>query len=121
LEPVLERSRADAGISTGSKRLIVDRQAVGVARLTICDHLVWIVCRRQEAFDQFVQTYPFGPGYLDYAICRRVECDLGEGGSDVIGSNWLKQGWRHVNRLSDGAELGDAAREFEELRCRTIV
>jgi hypothetical protein len=44
IEPVLERSRADARISAGGERLIVYYQAV-VARINICDHLAWIFCR----------------------------------------------------------------------------
>src|SRR6202007_1367090 len=77
----------------------------------------WILCRAQEASDQFVETCPFGTSYLDHAIYRRAECDLGECASDVIGGHWLRQSRWQVNRLSDGAELGDAAHEFEELRC----
>ena len=44
IEPVLERSRADARIRAGGERLIVDDQAV-VERINICDHLARIFCR----------------------------------------------------------------------------
>ena len=64
----------------------------------------------EQAYDdQFVETCPFGTSYLDHAIYRRTECDLGELARNVIGGDWLPQGRRQMNRLADCAELGDAA------------
>ena len=39
-----------------------------VACVDICDHLAWILGCAQESSDEFVETYPFGTGYLDRAV-----------------------------------------------------
>ena len=87
-----------------------------VACVGIRDHLAWILGCGQESSDEFVERYPIRTGYLDRAVHRRPDCDVGHCGSHVIGPDGLRKGGWQVNRLPDGAKLGDGAYEFEELR-----
>ena len=87
-----------------------------VACVGICDYLAWIVGCGQESSDELIERYPFGTGYLDRAVHRRPDCDVGHCGSHVIGPDGLREGGWQVNRLLDGAKLGDGAYEFIELR-----
>src|SRR4029077_2482977 len=115
-EPGLETCRTDPRVLAGGERLIVHRYAE-VTCVSICDDLAWIVGCGQESPDECVESYPFGTGYLDRAVHRRPDCDVGQCGSHVIGPDGLRKGGRQMNRLPDGAELGDSAHEFVELRC----
>src|SRR6185437_2537805 len=115
-EPGLEPCRADSRIVAGGERLIVHRYAV-VTSVHIRDQRAWIMGCGQESTREFVETYPFGTGYLDRAVHRRPDCDVGYCGSYVIRGDGLEERRRQVNRLPDGGELGDGAHEFEELRC----
>src|ERR1043166_3072104 len=115
-EPFSESCRADLRVLARGERLIVHRYAE-VACVRICDYLAWIMGCSQESSDEFVKRYPFGTGYLDRAVHRRPDCDVSDGGSHVIGPDGLRKSGRQVDRLFDGAELGDGAHDFVELRC----
>ena len=59
-----------------------------------------------------------------YAPAKEQNCSFADAilylvntGSDVISGDGLRERRWQVNLLADGAELGDAAHEFEELRC----
>ena len=95
--------------------LIVQFQAE-IGRVRISDHFARVVRRFQKSPDELAERRPLGTGDLDRAVHRRSDCDVGHCGSHVIGPDGLrKSGWQ-VNRLLDGAKLGDGAYEFVELR-----
>ena len=84
------------------------------SRVGIFDHLVWILGGGQELSDELVEREPVETSYLDCAVHRRPDCDIGHDGSRVIGPDGLRKGGRQMHRLPNGARLDDGAYEFIE-------
>ena len=55
-----------------------------VACVDISDHFAWILGCGQESSDELVERYPFRAGYLDRAVHRCPDRDVGHCGSHII-------------------------------------
>ena len=60
--------------------------------MDVCDYLTSVLLCAQESPDKFVLAYQFRAGQFDHAVHRRVDCDVGQCGSDVIRHDGLHKG-----------------------------
>ncbi len=114
-EPVPETCRAEARVIAWHEALIVHRESV-VKRLGISDYRPCVPSCVQVLPHEVVLPNRFGTGQIEHAVQRLSEGHIGHDGGDVIRRNGLHQNRWKPNRLPFSRQLGDAARELEELR-----
>ena len=119
-EPVIETCRADARVLGGGEAL-VGQLCAEIEGVDVCDHLTRVSVCGQVSSDEFVETYGLGAREFDRAVQGLFDCEVGQGGGDVVGYDGLHEGRGQPNGLAVGGGLGDGATNSKNCVERRIV
>src|SRR5438309_4703015 len=115
-KPIHETRRAKAGFSSRSRdEALIVQLCAKVASVDISVHFSCVSGCAQELADELIHSDRFGTGNLDRTVYWLGDCDVSQGGGDIIRRDGLHESRRQPNRLPFSGRLRDALRELEEL------